>query len=60
MKSHIKLELVKDKSGITVTENHGNTGVLHFFDETEEARKSFVKFMVEFMNTEVKDGAKYQ
>lgn len=54
----IKLELVKDNSGITATNETVNT--VDYFDESEEARKEFIKYLVEFMNTEVDDGAKYK
>lgn len=60
MKQYIRLELVKDSSGITVTETQGNSGIMHVFDESEDARKAFVALLVEFMNTEVENGAKYK
>ena len=54
----IKLELVKDNTGITATNETANT--VDYFDESEQARKEFVAFLVDFMNTEVDDGAKYK
>lgn len=48
----IKLELVKDNSGITASNE--TEGTIDYFDETEEARKEFVMFMLdEFINKEV-------
>lgn len=53
MPNKIKLELVKDENGITAANE--TEGTIDHFDETEEARKEFVLFMLdEFINKEVK------
>lgn len=49
----IKLELVKDQYGITASNE--DAGVIEYFDESEEARKDFIMYMLqEFINKEVK------
>ncbi len=49
----IELKLVKDEYGIVVSNE--DIGVIEFFDETEQARKEFLMFVLEeFINKEVK------
>ena len=55
----LELKLIKTENGITATDFEG--GKIHYFDETDEARQQFVKFIVdEFINREVDNGRKYK
>lgn len=50
--NQIKLELIKNEAGITASNQ--TTGIIDFFDETEEARKEFLLyFLQEFINKEI-------
>jgi hypothetical protein len=58
MKKEIKLELVKDESGIVATNEE--MGQIVFFDEDEEGRRNFVLYMLdEFINKEI-NGKEYK
>lgn len=52
MTKRIELTLIKSNSGIIVANE--DEGKIDYFDQTEEARKDFVKYMIEeFINREV-------
>lgn len=56
---NIELTLIKDDSGITASNEHA--GTVDFFDESEESRQEFIRFMLdEFINKEVDEGARYK
>jgi hypothetical protein len=57
--NQIKLELVKDNSGITATNEESSQ--VDLFDETDQGRQEFILFMLdEFINKEVEDGKEYK
>lgn len=52
-KKKIELKLIKNEGGITAANEQES--VIEFFDNSEEARKDFIMFMLEeFINKEVK------
>lgn len=54
----VKLTLVKTEDGISATNESNST--IDYFDESEESRKEFVKYLLdEFINKEV-GKVKYQ
>lgn len=54
----IKLTLTKTEAGITAANE--STGTIDIFDESENNRHSFVKYILdEFLNKEVDNGKKY-
>lgn len=59
MSKEIKLILIKNEAGITVVNEAALT--VDFFDESDQNRQAFIKYMVEeFINYEIFGGKKYR
>ena len=58
MKKEIKLTLIKNEAGITAANE--DEGTIDLFDDSEQNRQDFIRFMLdEFINKEVTGGKKY-